>query len=151
MNEVSNPSGRPKGSKNQITILKLAMESGVRSQNVEQIGRILKGILDDAEAGDRDCRKMVWQSVMSRAGSETGTSTGDAPQITLRVEGNPRIESINVIDVQPEAVKEIEYVEAVPDLGQSPEGPRPVNAEVSVDVGGKRPRKGRKPAGPKSP
>ena len=50
--KVSNPLGRPKGSKNEITLIKLAMESGFRTRNVEQINRILQGILDDAEAGD---------------------------------------------------------------------------------------------------
>lgn len=148
MNEVTHSGGRPKGSKNQITILKLAMEAGVRSENIAQIGRILKGILDDAEAGDRDCRKMVWQSVMSRAGSETGTSQGETPQIVLRVEGNPTVSTVNVIEGRTEPVKEIDYVEAVPDLGQSAEGPGPVNAEVRSDVHGKRSRKGRKPASP---
>ena len=125
------------------------MEAGVRSENIAQIGRILKGILDDAEAGDRDCRKMVWQSVMSRAGSETGTSQGETPQIVLRVEGSPKVSSVNVIEGHSEPVKEIEHHgESLSVLGQSAEGPGPVHPEVGLNVDGKRPRKRRRNADP---
>jgi hypothetical protein len=100
---VSNPAGRPKGSKNEITILKMAMESTVRAGNIDQIGRILKGILDDAEAGDKDCRKLVWASVMSKAGYEQQQNSGERPSITLRVEGAP-VKQVEYIDVTPTAV-----------------------------------------------
>jgi hypothetical protein len=89
--------GRPRGSRNRITLLKLEMEEGFRSENAAQIGRILKGILDDAENGDKDCRKLVWQAYVSKAGADQQQQVGALPTITIRTEGTaPPVKRVEV-------------------------------------------------------
>jgi hypothetical protein len=103
---LANPLGRPKGSKNEVTIIKVALELATRRDHLDQMQRILKGILDDAENGDKDMRKLVWQSVMTKGGSDQAQSSGEAPQIVLRVEGNPKVREVKVIEGISEEVKD---------------------------------------------
>lgn len=90
--------GRPKGSKNRITVLKLMMEESVRSGSANKIKKVLEDIIEDALAGDRDCRKLVWQSVMSKSGFDQNTPSGAVPEIVIRSEKPPEIRTVQVID-----------------------------------------------------
>lgn len=77
------------------------MEEGFRSENAAQIGRILKGILDDAENGDKDCRKLVWQAYVSKAGADQQQQVGALPTITIRTEGTaPPVKRVEVLDAE---------------------------------------------------
>jgi len=61
-----NPVGRPKGSKNKVTLLKLMAEEAIRERNYDKAQRVVDKIFDQALEGDKDSQKLVWQSVMSK-------------------------------------------------------------------------------------
>ena len=84
--KVSNPAGRPKGSKNKITLLKLMAEESVRSGEAERMMEVCRNIVSAALEGDRDCRKLVWSSVMSKSGVEAQSASGEMPQIVIRMD-----------------------------------------------------------------
>jgi hypothetical protein len=97
--QVSNPLGRPKGSKNKITLLKLMTEEAVRAGEQDKMLEVCKLIIDDALKGDFDCRKLVWQSIMSKSGVEHNQSLGEVPQIIIRTEGTtPKVKQIEVLE-----------------------------------------------------
>ena len=54
--------GKPKGSKNRITLLKAALEEGFRESNEDKIRAVLDKVVDMALAGDKQAIKMVWES-----------------------------------------------------------------------------------------
>lgn len=94
-----NKGGRPKGSRNQITLLKIAMEQSSRERNAAKIQRVIDDIIDAALDGDRDCRKLVWQSVMSKSGAEQQQNVGALPEIVIRTEGSaPKARIVETID-----------------------------------------------------
>lgn len=102
-----NPLGRPKGSKNRVTLLKLVAEESVRERNFDRIQRILDAILTDAENGDKDMRKLVWQSVVSKGSSDDKTSAQEkveihinGPREEVRVIPHPSIDQENDDDEQ---------------------------------------------------
>ena len=70
-----NPSGRPKGSKNKVTLYKLMAEESFRERNFDRVQRVLDDIVMEALAGDQQCRKLVWQAMVSN-GSADERSTG---------------------------------------------------------------------------
>lgn len=78
--------GRAKGSKNKITLLKLMTEEAVRSKNLDRMLQVCDEIISDALSGDRDCRKLVWQAIMSKSNLEASPATGAVPEITIRLE-----------------------------------------------------------------
>jgi hypothetical protein len=82
--QSGNPSGRPKGSKNRVTLLKLMAEEAVRENNSDLILQICQGILQDALEGDKDMRKLVWQSVMSKGSFDDKTQAQEKVVIQIQ-------------------------------------------------------------------
>jgi hypothetical protein len=78
--------GRPKGSRNKITLIKLMAEEAVRDRNLNKMLQVCEAIIDDALAGDANCRKLVWQSVMSKSGVDPSTSSESAPTILIKTD-----------------------------------------------------------------
>ena len=78
-----NPAGRPKGSKNKITILKLTAEEAFRERNEQAINAVLDQILVDALEGDKAARKLVWDACMSKAQVSEDKTAGQKQQITV--------------------------------------------------------------------
>jgi hypothetical protein len=62
-----NKLGRPKGSKNRITLLKMQTEEAWRDRNQERLDLILDMIIGDALDGDKGARKMIFDAVISKA------------------------------------------------------------------------------------
>ena len=62
--------GRPKGSRNKVTLLKLIAEEAVRDRNATKIMEVCNLIVDQALEGDRTSQKLVWQSVVSNGIAE---------------------------------------------------------------------------------
>lgn len=81
--QSGNPVGRPKGSKNKVTLLKLMAEEAVRERNIELMQQICDEILVDALAGDKDMRKLVWQSVMSKGTADDKTQAQEKVNISI--------------------------------------------------------------------
>jgi len=64
-----NPAGRPIGSKNKITIMKLALEEAFRDDAFEDVLKVLKMVVDQAIAGDKSSQRLVWDSAVSKGAS----------------------------------------------------------------------------------
>ena len=75
--------GRPKGSKNQITVLKAQMEEGFREATAEKVARVLEDIVDAALEGDAQARKMVWDAHISKATHAEDKTAGTKQAITV--------------------------------------------------------------------
>lgn len=78
-----NPAGRPKGSKNRITVLKQHMEEGFREASTSKVAAILEQILDAALEGDAQARKMVWDAHISKATHQEDKTAGTKQAITV--------------------------------------------------------------------
>lgn len=74
--------GRPKGSKNKITLLKLMGEEAFREGNTQRMLNICEKVLEDAENGDFRCMKLVWDSMISKEMGDTSKAQVK-PQITI--------------------------------------------------------------------
>lgn len=75
--------GRPKGSKNQITLYKLMTEEAFRDRNEERIATVLDQIVQDALDGDKAAKKMVWESSVSRSNVSEDKTSGTKQEITV--------------------------------------------------------------------
>lgn len=78
-----NPRGRPKGSKNRITLLKMQTEEAWRDRNTERLDIVLDMILQDALDGDKAARKMIFDAVISKANVQEDKSAGQKQEITV--------------------------------------------------------------------
>ena len=78
-----NPNGRPIGSKNKITLLKLQAEEAFRGRNQSKIDVVLDEILHAAMEGDKAARRMVWEACMSKAALSEDKTAGTKQQITV--------------------------------------------------------------------
>ena len=78
-----NPFGRPKGSKNKITLLKLATEEAWRERNQDRLDAVLDMILEDALGGDKAARKMIFEAIVSKANVSEDKAAGNKQSITV--------------------------------------------------------------------
>lgn len=113
-NENRVRTGRPKGSRNKITLIKLMAEEAVRDRNLDKMLQVCQQIIDDALDGDFNSRKLVWQSVMSKSGVDPSTSSESAPTIIVRTDSPVHVSTSpkeplegEIIDVTP--VKDIPH------------------------------------------
>lgn len=61
-----NPAGRPLGSKNRITILKVALEEAFRDETFDDVLNVLSMVVKQAKEGDKSSQKLVWDSAVSK-------------------------------------------------------------------------------------
>ncbi len=78
-----NPKGRPKGSKNRITLLKMQTEEAWRDRNQNRLDTILDLILQDALDGDKASRKMIFDAIISKANVQEDKSAGQKQEIVV--------------------------------------------------------------------
>jgi hypothetical protein len=78
-----NPDGRPKGSKNRITLLKMATEEAWRDRNSDKLDMLLDMIVSDAMDGDKSARKMIFDALISKANMSEDKAAGDQQKITV--------------------------------------------------------------------
>ena len=82
--QSGNPNGRPKGSKNKLTLLKIAIDERFRDGKFEKIEAILNNIIDLAMEGDRAAMKMVWDATISKnVIQEDKNQAQDMPEIRI--------------------------------------------------------------------
>lgn len=79
-----NPAGRPKGSKNKITLMKLAAEEAIRDSYDVSIKDVLGLIIAQALDGDRPSQKMVWDAVMSKSANPEDKNAGKGQGIVVK-------------------------------------------------------------------
>ena len=75
--------GRPKGSKNKITLFKLQAEEAFRGRNKDAIDAVLDQVLHSALEGDSQARKLVWDSCMSKQSLQEEKTAGTKQSITV--------------------------------------------------------------------
>jgi hypothetical protein len=99
-----NPAGRPKGSKNQITQHKLALEEATRELNQYKMQMVLNMVIDQALSGNENCQRLIWDAVMSKA-ARLDSEDAKVPSIkigTMHVEGPAKNKGFgDVLDVTP--------------------------------------------------
>lgn len=78
-----NPLGRPKGSKNRITLLKMQSEEAWRERNSQRLDLLLDMILQDALDGDKGARKMIFDAIVSKANVQEDKAAGQKQTITV--------------------------------------------------------------------
>lgn len=96
--------GRPKGSRNKITLIKLMAEEAVRDRNLDKMLQVCQDIIEDALAGDFNSRKLVWQSVMSKSGVDPSTSSESAPTIVIKTDSPVRVSAKPRNDIEGEVI-----------------------------------------------
>lgn len=99
--ESGNPAGRPKGTKNQITILKQSLELQLREKAKSEMPKVLKKAIELALSGDRMMIKLLLELHMSRQAHQEDESGGKS-QVAVVIQ--------NLTDqpvTQPISVKEI--------------------------------------------
>lgn len=88
-----NPNGRPKGSKNKVTLLKIAGEEAMRERNYERMQLVMDMVIDAALDGDKSAQKLVWDAGMSKATLSEDKAAGQQQKITvhrMEVKSNSR-------------------------------------------------------------
>jgi hypothetical protein len=78
-----NPKGRPKGSKNRITLLKMQTEEAWRDRNQDRLDMVLDLILADALDGDKGARKLIFDAVISKANVQEDKAAGQKQEIKV--------------------------------------------------------------------
>ena len=58
--------GRTVGSKNRITLMKVALEEAFRDETFEDVIEVLRMIVSQAKKGDKASQRMVWDSAVSK-------------------------------------------------------------------------------------
>jgi uncharacterized protein DUF5681 len=79
--QSGNPAGRPKNSKNAITLVKLQIEGELRAQMKDEMPAVVAKMLELALKGDRDMLKTLYKSWVSG----TVASEEDAPKDKIQI------------------------------------------------------------------
>lgn len=107
-----NPVGRPKGSKNKVTLMKLMAEEAVRTKNEDRMLEVADLVIERALEGDFRCSKLVWEAIMSRSSADDASKAREKVEIKLNL-GSSRPEK-EVLDAEAmpiadEAAQDVEY------------------------------------------
>ena len=102
--QKKNLGGRPKGSKNSLTILQEAAINGVMTKVLKNFDRIVKTTIKRAEDGDTVCLKILWDRVVPARKAVEHISNPANQGVTITVQGVPKITKTEVIDAQFEEI-----------------------------------------------
>jgi hypothetical protein len=80
--QSGNPAGRPKGSKNQVTLVKLAIEGELREEMKGEMSAILKKGLEKAKNGDTEMIKYFLDKWITPA---KASAEDDAPRERVEI------------------------------------------------------------------
>ena len=87
-----NPAGRPKGSKNAITLLKQSLELQLREQAAPDLGGVLDKCVELALGGDRQMIKLLLELHMTKGiADDTARSERVAIQINSHIPTEVRV------------------------------------------------------------
>lgn len=95
-----NPKGRPKGSKNQVTLYKLIAEEAVRAENADDMLAVARLIVEQALDGDSKSQQLVWNSMMSKGTSDDKTQAKEKVEINIGgIAAPPEVKQVTEIQV----------------------------------------------------
>lgn len=93
-----NPLGRPKGSRNKVTMIKLMAEQAVRDGNMEDMIAVAELVITQALEGDQKSQKLVWDGIMSKSSTDDKTKAADKVEINIgRMEKQEPIDKGTII------------------------------------------------------
>lgn len=95
-----NPKGRPKGRRNEITLLKENLELALREQGSSRMPQVLETALDLALEGDRTMIKLLLELHMTKGGS--GDIKAGQEKVTINIKGPERDAAPEIIDITPD-------------------------------------------------
>lgn len=98
MPQPPKPTGRPKGSRNKVTLMKLMAEDAVRSQNESKMLEVCSLIVDQALEGDKASQKLVWQSVVSNGVSDDKDAK---EKVEITIGHIPKPQEVTIIEQTP--------------------------------------------------
>lgn len=78
-----NPAGRPKGSKNKLTLMRLALETDLRTQLRHDASEILQKAIEMAKAGDQAMIKLLVDKMIPTVKSSEDEPTKEKVQIFI--------------------------------------------------------------------
>jgi hypothetical protein len=97
-----NPKGRPKGSKNRVTLLKLMAEESIREDNTDQMMNVARLVIAQALDGDTKSQKLVWDSVMSKGTADEKTQAREKVEINIGGMTPPEVKTVTEITIDQE-------------------------------------------------
>lgn len=103
-----NPNGRPKGSKNKVTMLKLMVEEAVREDNADKMLQVANLIVNQALEGDKDSQKLVWASIMSKSAADNTVAGKESVQINISTTDSAS-KKAEIIEVDDEDIEDGEH------------------------------------------
>jgi len=89
-----NPAGRPKGSKNIVTIQKLMVEEAFRASTSDDMAKVLALVVMQALEGDKASQKLIWDANMSKQSITDEKNAGTKQEIKVRTMNIMRGETI---------------------------------------------------------
>jgi hypothetical protein len=104
-----NPSGRPKGSKNQITLLRQSLELQLREAAAPNMAAVMQKAVDLALEGDRSMIKLLIELHVSKQNSE---ETNAVDKVQIHISSAPVV--TNVTPSKPVRTPDIIDAEIVP-------------------------------------
>ena len=75
--------GRAMGSKNRITVLKVALEEAFRDETFEDIQKVLKQVVAQALEGDKSSQRLVWDASVSKGVQSSDKEATDKKGFTV--------------------------------------------------------------------
>lgn len=97
--ESGNPDGRPKGSKNKITLLKESLELMLRERSEPKMVAVLDQAIQLAMTGDRSMIKLLLELHMSKGTTQDGSKAVE--KVEINISGPDRAMA------QPEEIKQV--------------------------------------------
>ena len=94
-----NPAGRPKGRRNEITLLKESLELALREQGADRIPEVLETAIELALEGDRQMIKLLLDYHISKG---LGDMKAGQEKVTINIKG-PDETKPAIIDITPDS------------------------------------------------
>ena len=85
--QSGNPEGRPKGSKNKLTLIKQALQEGIYEKLEKDFQKVYAVTLEKALDGDVACIKLLWESIMPKVRVNDNAENTPTGGITIVVQG----------------------------------------------------------------
>lgn len=75
-------SKQAKGSKSNVTLLKMIGEEAIRSECFEEMLNVCRIVIDEARQGDKTCMRMVWDAMITK-GIPTDKQVSEKVEINI--------------------------------------------------------------------
>ena len=92
-----NPDGRPLGSKNRITTLKLMVEQLAREEHQDEAREVIALIFEQAKDGDHQSQKLIWEAHMSKGIQEKDGSGKEKVEININASEKTETKVIEIV------------------------------------------------------